>query len=95
MQSVKWGILGAAKFAREQMAPAIHAARGAELYALATSDPAKAAGFQEFCPGLKLHASYDALLRIDRKRAEASFPAIFAPDAVPMDFGDGTDEDED
>jgi hypothetical protein len=37
-------------------------------------------------------ASYEALLRIDRKRAEASFPAIFAPDAVPMDFGDGYDD---
>ena len=73
MQSVKWGILGAAKFAREQMAPAIHAARGAELYALATSDPAKAAGFQEFCPGLKLHASYDALL------ADPEVAAVYIP----------------
>ena len=73
MQSVKWGILGAAKFAREQMAPAIHAARGAELYALATSDPAKAAGFQEFCPGLKLHASYDALL------ADPEVEAVYIP----------------
>ena len=62
MKAVKWGVLGAAKFAREHMAPAIHAAKGAELYALATSDPAKAAGFQEFCPGLKLHSSYEALL---------------------------------
>jgi hypothetical protein len=39
-------------------------------------------------------ASYEALLRIDRKRAEASFPAIFAPDAVPMDFGDADDGDD-
>ena len=62
MQTVKWGVLGAAKFAREYMAPAIHAAHGAELYALATSDRAKAEGFQDFCPGLKVHASYDALL---------------------------------
>ncbi len=50
MKAVKWGVLGAAKFAREHMAPAIHAAKGAEFYALATSDPAKAAGFQEFLP---------------------------------------------
>ena len=62
MTVVKWGILGAANFAQEHMAPAIHAAKGAELYALATSSPDKAAGFQEFCPGLKLHDSYDALL---------------------------------
>ncbi len=29
-------------------------------------------------------ASYDALLRIDLKRAEISFPAVFAADAPPM-----------
>ena len=43
MKTVRWGILGAAKFARDHMGPAIHAAHGAELSALATSDPAKAA----------------------------------------------------
>ena len=37
-------------------------------------------------------ASYDALLRIDRKRAEAAFPAIFAADAQPMDFGTWSDD---
>lgn len=62
MEPVRWGVLGAARFAREQMAPAIHAAEGAELAALATSDPAKAAGFRAFCPGLTVHDSYDALL---------------------------------
>ena len=46
--TLRWGILGAAKFAREHMGPAIHAARGAELVALATSDPAKATPFLEF-----------------------------------------------
>ena len=46
MKPVRWGVLGAAKFAREHMAPAIHAARGAELYALATSDAAVATGFR-------------------------------------------------
>lgn len=39
-------------------------------------------------------ASYDALLRIDMKRAAVSFPEVFAPDATPMDFGDW-DDDED
>jgi len=34
---IRWGILGAANFAKEQMAPAIHAAKGAQLVALATS----------------------------------------------------------
>ena len=52
MQTIRWGILGAAKFAREHMGPAIHAAGGAELAALATSSAEKAAAFQSFCPGL-------------------------------------------
>jgi predicted dehydrogenase len=70
---VKWGILGAAKFALEHMAPAIHAATGAELYALATSDPAKAEGFAAFAPGLKVHASYEALL------ADPEVEAVYIP----------------
>ncbi|WP_054007662.1 hypothetical protein [Cypionkella psychrotolerans] len=39
-------------------------------------------------------ASYDALLKINLKVAQVSFPEIFAPDAEPMDFGDW-DDDED
>ena len=73
MTAVKWGILGAANFAQQHMAPAIHAAKGAELYALATSSPDKAARFQEFCPGLKLHVSYDALL------ADPEVEAVYIP----------------
>ena len=61
-ENVKWGVLGAAKFAREHMARAIHAAEGADLFALATSDPAKADAFAAFRPGLRVHGSYDALL---------------------------------
>lgn len=59
---MRWGVLGAANFAKQHMAPAIHAAKGAELYALATSSPEKAAGFQAFAPSLAIHDSYDALL---------------------------------
>ncbi|MCB6178808.1 Gfo/Idh/MocA family oxidoreductase [Rhodobacter sp. Har01] len=73
MKPVRWGILGAARFAQQHMGPAIHAAEGAELAALATSDPAKAAGFQAFCPGLRLHASYDALL------ADPAIEAVYIP----------------
>ena len=39
-------------------------------------------------------ASYDALLKINLKVAQVSFPEIFAADAEPMDFGD-CDDDED
>ena len=70
---VRWGILGAANFAKGHMAPAIHAAKGAELVALATSDPAKAEGFEEFCPGLRVHSSYEALL------ADAGVDAVYIP----------------
>jgi predicted dehydrogenase len=73
MQTVRWGILGAANFAKNFMAPAIHAADGAELTALATSDPAKAAGFSAFCPALKVHPTYDALL------SDPSIDAVYIP----------------
>ncbi len=73
MKPVRWGVLGAARFAREQMAPAIHAAEGAELAALATSDPAKADGFRAFCPGIAVHSGYDALL------ADPTIDAVYIP----------------
>jgi len=73
MKPVKWGILGAARFARNHMAPAIHAAEGAELVALATQDSEKAAGFRDFCPGLAVHSSYDALL------ADPGIDAVYIP----------------
>jgi hypothetical protein len=38
-------------------------------------------------------SSYEALLKIDLKRAEAAFPEVFAADAEPFDWSD-EDEDE-
>ena len=73
MKPIRWGILGAANFARKHMAPAIHAAHGAELYALATSSPEKAEDFTAFAPGLRVHDSYDALL------ADQAVDAIYIP----------------
>ncbi|MEP3331576.1 Gfo/Idh/MocA family oxidoreductase [Sedimentitalea sp.] len=61
-EPMRWGILGASNFASKHMGPAIHAARGAKLAGLATSNPDKAAGFLEFCPDLQVFDSYDALL---------------------------------
>ena len=37
--------------------------------------------------------SYEALLRIDRRRAEAAFPQVFAPGAPPFPTEDPDDED--
>lgn len=72
-KTVRWGILGAANFAYEQMAPAILLARGADLVALATSDPAKTARFQSIAPRLTIHPSYDALL------ADPGINAVYIP----------------
>ncbi|SFC55750.1 Gfo/Idh/MocA family protein [Tropicimonas isoalkanivorans] len=73
METVRWGILGAANFAKQHMGPAIHAARGAALTALATSSPEKAAGFAERFPGIRVHDSYDALL------ADPEIDAVYVP----------------
>lgn len=72
-ETVNWGILGAARFAREHMGPAIHAARGARLAALATSRAAGAEGFRAFSPDLAVHDSYDALL------ADPVIDAVYIP----------------
>lgn len=73
METVRWGILGAAKFARQFMAPAIHAAKDASLVALATSDAVKAGAFAAFAPGLRVHSDYDALL------ADPGIDAVYIP----------------
>ena len=73
MDIVNWGILGAAQFACEQMGPAIHAARGARLAALATSSAEKAAPFSAFAPDLKVYIDYDALL------ADPDIDAVYIP----------------
>ncbi|MEH7829711.1 Gfo/Idh/MocA family protein [Gemmobacter denitrificans] len=70
---IRWGILGAAKFARVHMGPAIHAAEGARLVALATRDAEKSNGFRAFCPDLHVHGSYDALL------ADPGIDAVYIP----------------
>ena len=59
---LRWGILGAAKFAREHMAPAMMLAKNTELAALATSSTEKAAAFMSLQPSLKIYDNYDALL---------------------------------
>jgi predicted dehydrogenase len=70
---IRWGILGAAGFARKTMAPAINEARRSRLAALATRDPAKAAPFSEIAPGLVVHDSYEALL------ADPGIDAVYIP----------------
>jgi predicted dehydrogenase len=75
---MRWGILGAAKIARTDLAPAMQLARGAELVALATRDGTKAAPFQALAPALRVHDSYDALL------ADPQVDAVYIP--LPNDM---------
>lgn len=73
MSDLRWGILGAANFAQQHMGPALAAAAGGRLDALATSTPDKAAAFRVFAPDLRVHDSYDALL------ADPAIDAVYIP----------------
>ncbi len=70
---IRWGILGAAKFAAQHMGPAIHEATGAKLVVLATSSKEKSIPFRMFCPDLEVESSYDALL------ARPDIDAVYVP----------------
>ncbi len=70
---IRWGVLGAAKFAHEHMARAIHGAKGAKLAALATSTMEKAAPFQAFQPDLEVFLDYKAML------ADPAIDAVYIP----------------
>ncbi len=78
MTVTRWGILGAASFAREHMAPAIAKASGGTLAALATRDPQKAAPFQKLSANITVYGSYDELL------ADPNIDAVYIP--LPNDM---------
>ncbi len=59
---IRWGILGAARFARQHMGPAIHEANHATLAAVATRDVERAEPFRAFAPGIAVFDDYQALL---------------------------------
>ena len=73
MTHIRWGILGASKFAREHMGPAIHAAKGAVLSAVASRNPASAGPFQEFAAECRAIAGYEALI------ADRDIDAVYIP----------------
>jgi xylose dehydrogenase (NAD/NADP) len=56
--TIRWGFLGAGNIATVALAPAVHAATGAELWAAAARDPQRAAGLR---PEV-VHETYDALV---------------------------------
>jgi len=63
--SVNWGFLGAGFVASRGLAPAVHQARGANLYAVASRDEQRSATLEPE----RVHASYDDLLADDRVNA--------------------------
>jgi predicted dehydrogenase len=59
---VNWGFLGAGFVASRGLAPAVHASRGAHLYAVASRDEERSATLEPE----KVHATYDDLLADER-----------------------------
>ena len=60
--SVNWGFLGAGFVASRGLAPAVHQANGADLYAVASRDEKRSATLEPE----KVHATYDDLLADDQ-----------------------------
>ena len=60
--AVNWGFLGAGYVASRGLAPAVHASRGAHLYAVASRDEQRSATLEPEC----VHATYDSLLADER-----------------------------
>ena len=60
--SVNWGFLGAGFVASRGLAPAVHQARGANLYSVASRDEKRSATLEPE----QVHATYDDLLADDR-----------------------------
>ncbi len=71
--TVNWAILGGGKFARDTMGPAIHAASGARLAAIATSSTEKAEPFRQFAPDVRIYDTYDAVMD------DADIHAVYVP----------------
>ena len=70
---VRWGVLSAAKIAREWVVPGIHMSDRGELAAVASLTPGKAAALAAPYGGVTLHDSYEALL------ADPGVDAIYIP----------------
>ena len=72
MQKVRWGILGAAKIAREWVCPGIQTSDRGVVAAVASRTPGKADAFADRY-GARVHDSYEALL------ADPEIDAIYNP----------------
>ncbi|HVL21059.1 MAG TPA: Gfo/Idh/MocA family oxidoreductase [Amaricoccus sp.] len=70
---VRWGVLSAAKIAREWVVPGIHMSDRGELAAVASLTPGKAEALVAPYGGVRIHKTYEALL------ADAEVDAIYIP----------------
>ena len=68
--TVNWGFLGAGYVASRGLAPAVHASRGAHLYAVASRDELRSATLEPEC----VHATYESLLA--DKRVDAVYISL-------------------
>ena len=69
MEFLRWGVLGASKFALEHLTPAIQLARDNSFKAIASSSKEKAAAFLQLEPEIEIYGSYEELLADERINA--------------------------
>ena len=72
-RKIRWGVLGYARIARENVIPAMLRAGNAEFSAIASRDPDKLAECQAKFPGVRPYGSYEELLR------DPSIDAVYIP----------------
>lgn len=70
---LRWGILGASKFALEHMLPAMQLAKGTRCVALATSNYNHAKPFLSINPEIAVYEDYELLLQ------DSSIDAVYIP----------------
>ena len=73
MDYLRWGVLGASKFALEHLTPAIQLARNNSFKALASSSKKKAAAFAQLEPEIELFGDYNELLE------DGTIDAVYIP----------------
>ena len=71
--TVRWGILSAAKIAREWVAPAIHNSARGTIAAIASRTPGKAEALADRYGKVRIHHDYEALL------ADPGIDAVYIP----------------
>src|SRR4051794_30757029 len=72
-RKIRWGVLGYARIAREQVMPSIQRSSNSVVHAVASRDPAKLAECAARFPGTKGHHGYEALLQ------DPEIDAVYVP----------------